>query len=156
PPKLRPIRESLHIQALAVGSLDGGIRCPDCTNFCVSQSHLGASPLALTPQTTIMPPAMPPFEADYGGVTAIIQQQCGTINGRFCRVVDPSGDAGGLVDGVEKRSRTSTLFRAPPREDGASTNSAIWARGRRRPLAIRIVSCQQRRSGRAACGRGRA
>src|SRR5262245_31664794 len=31
--------------------------------------------------------------------------------------------------GAQKRTRTSTPFPAPPPEDGASTNSAIWARG---------------------------
>ena len=29
--------------------------------------------------------------------------------------------------GAQKRTRTSTPLRAPPPEDGASTNSAIWA-----------------------------
>lgn len=31
-------------------------------------------------------------------------------------------------NGAQKRTRTSTPLRAPPPEDGASTNSAIWAR----------------------------
>src|SRR5690606_16529993 len=38
------------------------------------------------------------------------------------------------VNGAQERTRTSTPFRAPPPEDGASTNSATWARGRARPL----------------------
>ena len=33
------------------------------------------------------------------------------------------------TNGAQKRTRTSTPFRAPPPEDGASTNSAIWAQG---------------------------
>src|SRR5690606_19343386 len=44
--------------------------------------------------------------------------------------------------GAQKRTRTSTPFRAPPPEDGASTNSAIWARGRARPLGPALVGCQ--------------
>ena len=38
------------------------------------------------------------------------------------------------ADGARKRTRTSTPLRAPPPEDGASTNSAIRARGRTAPL----------------------
>src|SRR5690606_4348727 len=38
------------------------------------------------------------------------------------------------TNGAQERTRTSTPFRAPPPEDGASTNSATWARGRARPL----------------------
>jgi hypothetical protein len=36
------------------------------------------------------------------------------------------------LTGAQKRTRTSTPLRAPAPEAGASTNSAIWARGRRR------------------------
>src|SRR5947209_5886328 len=36
--------------------------------------------------------------------------------------------------GAQKRTRTSTPLRAPAPEAGASTNSAIWARGRPREL----------------------
>jgi hypothetical protein len=37
-------------------------------------------------------------------------------------------------NGAQKRTRTSTPLRAPAPEAGASTNSAIWARGRARHL----------------------
>src|SRR3954470_9673719 len=37
-------------------------------------------------------------------------------------------------NGAQKRTRTSTPLRAPAPEAGASTNSAIWARGRPREL----------------------
>src|SRR4051812_34690635 len=43
-------------------------------------------------------------------------------------------DALGLENGAQKRTRTSTPLRAPAPEAGASTNSAIWARGRGRAL----------------------
>ena len=35
-------------------------------------------------------------------------------------------------NGAQERTRTSTPLRAPAPEAGASTNSATWARGRRR------------------------
>src|SRR4051812_30795477 len=38
------------------------------------------------------------------------------------------------ISGAQKRTRTSTPLRAPAPEAGASTNSAIWARGRERAL----------------------
>ena len=50
-------------------------------------------------------------------------------------------------NGAQKRTRTSTPFRAPPPEDGASTNSAIWARGRARPLRGWAGPCQPVRDG---------
>ena len=34
-----------------------------------------------------------------------------------------------LNDGAQKRTRTSTTFRSPAPEAGASTNFAIWALG---------------------------
>src|SRR3954464_609171 len=37
-------------------------------------------------------------------------------------------------NGAQERTRTSTPLRAPAPEAGASTNSATWARGRRREL----------------------
>src|SRR5687768_1321043 len=40
-------------------------------------------------------------------------------------------DVARASNGAQKRTRTSTPFRAPPPEDGASTNSAIWARAAR-------------------------
>src|SRR3546814_3353825 len=46
------------------------------------------------------------------------------------------------IDGAQKRTRTSTPLRAPAPEAGASTNSAIWARGRRRALGERGAPCQ--------------
>jgi hypothetical protein len=46
----------------------------------------------------------------------------------------PSASFAGRVSGAQKRTRTSTPLRAPAPEAGASTNSAIWARGRRAPL----------------------
>src|SRR3546814_5905697 len=39
-------------------------------------------------------------------------------------------DVAGKVTGAQKRTRTSTTLRSPAPEAGASTNSAIWARGR--------------------------
>ncbi len=41
-----------------------------------------------------------------------------------------------IFDGAQKRTRTSTPLRAPAPEAGASTNSAIWARGRRRLIWV--------------------
>ena len=49
----------------------------------------------------------------------------------FCRFVETSWDVLESVSGAQKRTRTSTPFRAPPPEDGASTNSAIWSRAAR-------------------------
>ena len=49
--------------------------------------------------------------------------------------------------GAQKRTRTSTPLRAPAPEAGASTNSAIWARGRPRALgerARRLSTLDQR------------
>jgi hypothetical protein len=46
------------------------------------------------------------------------------------------------VAGAQKRTRTSTALRPPAPEAGASTNSAIWARGRRRPLGDASAPCQ--------------
>src|SRR3546814_1995515 len=43
-----------------------------------------------------------------------------------------------------KRTRTSTTLRSPAPEAGASTNSAIWARGRSGRLAVGGVVCQPR------------
>ena len=48
------------------------------------------------------------------------------------KVFQSPAAAGGRSDGAQKRTRTSTPLRAPAPEAGASTNSAIWARGRRR------------------------
>ena len=57
-------------------------------------------------------------------------------------------------NGAQKRTRTSTPLRAPAPEAGASTNSAIWARGRPRELGSRPRACQ--RSARACQARERA
>src|SRR6478735_11922187 len=51
-------------------------------------------------------------------------------------------DVSGLKSGAQKRTRTSTTLRSPAPEAGASTNSAIWARGRRRPLGGGRRACQ--------------
>ena len=56
----------------------------------------------------------------------------------------------GRVNGAQKRTRTSTTLRSPAPEAGASTNSAIWARGRSGRLAARASACQPRRTGRHA------
>ena len=54
--------------------------------------------------------------------------------------------------GAQKRTRTSTTLRSPAPEAGASTNSAIWARGRRRPLGGGRCACQHGfRGARAVC-----
>ena len=53
-------------------------------------------------------------------------------------------------NGAQKRTRTSTPLRAPAPEAGASTNSAIWARGREGELGGGGGACQQIR--RAAAG----
>src|SRR3954463_13243024 len=47
-------------------------------------------------------------------------------------------------NGAQERTRTSTPLRAPAPEAGASTNSAIWARGRGRPLGGGLAACQPR------------
>ena len=49
----------------------------------------------------------------------------------------------GRVNGAQKRTRTSTTLRSPAPEAGASTNSAIWARGRSGALGQPITPCQQ-------------
>ena len=41
----------------------------------------------------------------------------------------PSWHNSVLNDGAQKRTRTSTTFRSPAPEAGASTNFAIWALG---------------------------
>ena len=46
------------------------------------------------------------------------------------------------VSGAQKRTRTSTTLRSPAPEAGASTNSAIWARGRAAPLGEAVGACQ--------------
>ena len=56
-------------------------------------------------------------------------------NGRFPPVSRSQWDALTRKNGAQKRTRTSTPLRAPAPEAGASTNSAIWARGRSGPLA---------------------
>ena len=48
-------------------------------------------------------------------------------------------------NGAQKRTRTSTTLRSPAPEAGASTNSAIWARGRSGRLAAGRRACQPRR-----------
>src|ERR1700742_2085020 len=66
-------------------------------------------------------------------------------------------DYAGRTNGAQKRTRTSTPLRAPAPEAGASTNSAIWARGRGRPLGDALRACQQASGGlrqRAVGGRG--
>ena len=75
-------------------------------------------------------------------------------NGRFREPFQEFADASGKKNGAQKRTRTSTPLRAPPPEDGASTNSAIWARslpviaagrlGRRGPLARAGGMCQRK------------
>ena len=52
------------------------------------------------------------------------------------KVFQSPAAAGGRSDGAQKRTRTSTPLRAPAPEAGASTNSAIWARGRRRLIWV--------------------
>ena len=49
------------------------------------------------------------------------------------------------LTGAQKRTRTSTTLRSPAPEAGASTNSAIWARGRSGRLAAGRRACQPRR-----------
>src|SRR3954471_2981084 len=62
----------------------------------------------------------------------------------FRGFVDTLGDTVEPVSGAQKRTRTSTPLRAPAPEAGASTNSAIWARGRPRELgaAPALVNAQ--------------
>ena len=56
-----------------------------------------------------------------------------------------SSDIPRRTDGAQKRTRTSTTLRSPAPEAGASTNSAIWARGRSGRLAAGRRACQPRR-----------
>ena len=64
-------------------------------------------------------------------------------------------DTLGWVSGAQKRTRTSTPLRAPAPEAGASTNSAIWARGRRGALLGRpLVVNSNRQRLRHGAGRG--
>src|SRR3954467_2124541 len=64
-------------------------------------------------------------------------------------------DVRGLENGAQKRTRTSTPLRAPAPEAGASTNSAIWARGRGRALlAHLLVVNSDRERLRHGAGRG--
>jgi hypothetical protein len=60
-------------------------------------------------------------------------------------VVTSSRARGLEVNGAQKRTRTSTTLRSPAPEAGASTNSAIWARGRSGRLAAGWRACQPRR-----------
>lgn len=55
------------------------------------------------------------------------------------------------TNGAQKRTRTSTPLRAPPPEDGASTNSAIWARCRAGRIAVRLGRRARIAMGSGAC-----
>ena len=61
----------------------------------------------------------------------------------FPAVFSISPDFAERTNGAQKRTRTSTTLRSPAPEAGASTNSAIWARGRSGRLAAWSAACQQ-------------
>ena len=65
---------------------------------------------------------------------ANVSEQIGLIFSRFPRVLPVLTNVSDQENGAQKRTRTSTPLRAPAPEAGASTNSAIWARGRPREL----------------------
>jgi hypothetical protein len=66
--------------------------------------------------------------------------ECGFIERRLGFSTMPA------KNGAQKRTRTSTPLRAPAPEAGASTNSAIWARGRLAPIGESVRACQRRLS----------
>ena len=75
------------------------------------------------------------------------------ISGVLSTLQAMKGVTAKVRNGAQKRTRTSTPLRAPAPEAGASTNSAIWARGtvqkrtvlgRRGRIAVRLGLCQRR------------
>src|SRR6185295_5690241 len=69
----------------------------------------------------------------------IARSRCRSVSGSRAGFAPPPLPSLGVMRaycgiGAQKRTRTSTPLRAPAPEAGASTNSAIWARGREREL----------------------
>jgi hypothetical protein len=76
----------------------------------------------------------------------------------FREFFKPFTDVREQTVGAQERTRTSTPLRAPAPEAGASTNSATWARGRRREVGggIHLVNAPgQRKSALKREGAGR-
>ena len=109
-------------------------------------------------------PLCPPFRRDCRRTSANFNGQKCSFLAEFCDLCNIFQE----INGAQKRTRTSTPLRAPPPEDGASTNSAIWAHyrsadhtspgsGRRGPLAKGPSPCQRKlRRSEAECLRVKA